>query len=78
AGINNGFFVLSTAMLLAASRSGAAESLKSELSESLPDFDRKLSRSIPDMYPKAYLWVAEIQEIADFLGEDGRGRIIFA
>ncbi|MBY5336826.1 NAD(P)-dependent oxidoreductase [Rhizobium leguminosarum] len=77
AGINKGFIGLSTAMLLAASRSGAAESLKAELSESLPDVDRKLSRSIPDMYPKAYRWVAEMQEIADFLGEDDPAATIF-
>nr|WP_064248433.1 NAD(P)-dependent oxidoreductase [Rhizobium leguminosarum]OAP93146.1 6-phosphogluconate dehydrogenase [Rhizobium leguminosarum] len=77
AGINKGFIGLGTAMLLAASRSGAAESLKAELSESLPDVDRKLSRSIPDMYPKAYRWVAEMQEIADFLGEDDPAATIF-
>ncbi|NKL06405.1 NAD(P)-dependent oxidoreductase [Rhizobium leguminosarum] len=77
AGINKGFVGLGTAMLLAASRSGAAESLKAELSESLPDVDRKLSRSIPDMYPKAYRWVAEMQEIADFLGEDDPAATIF-
>ncbi|MGO7368271.1 6-phosphogluconate dehydrogenase [Rhizobium sp. UPM1132] len=77
AGINKGFIGLGTAMLLAASRSGAAESLKAELSESLPDVDRRLSRSIPDMYPKAYRWVAEMQEIADFLGEDDPAATIF-
>ncbi|MGZ2428019.1 hypothetical protein ACVIRM_007043 [Rhizobium laguerreae] len=43
----------------------------------LPDVDRKLSRSIPDMYPKAYRWVAEMQEIADFLGEDDPAATIF-
>ncbi|ANP91832.1 NAD(P)-dependent oxidoreductase [Rhizobium leguminosarum] len=77
AGINKGFVGLGTAMLLAASRSGAAESLKAELSESLPDIDRRLSGSIPDMYPKAYRWVAEMQEIADFLGEDDPAATIF-
>jgi len=77
AGINKGFTGLGTAMLLAASRSGAAESLKAELAESLPDIDRKLSKSIPDMYPKAYRWVAEMQEIADFLGKDDPAATIF-
>ncbi|MBX4910066.1 MULTISPECIES: NAD(P)-dependent oxidoreductase [Rhizobium] len=77
AGINKGFIGLGAAMLLAASRSGAVESLKAELSESLPDFDRKLSKSIPDMYPKAYRWVAEMQEIADFLGEGDPAATIF-
>ncbi|RWX11964.1 NAD(P)-dependent oxidoreductase [Rhizobium hidalgonense] len=77
AGINKGFIGLGAAMLLAASRSGAAESLKAELAESLPDLDRKLSKSIPDMYPKAYRWIAEMQEIADFLGEDDPAATIF-
>ncbi|ANM13422.1 MULTISPECIES: NAD(P)-dependent oxidoreductase [unclassified Rhizobium] len=77
AGINKGFTGLGAAMLLAASRSGAAESLKAELAESLPDVDRKLSKSIPDMYPKAYRWVAEMQEIADFLGEDDPAATVF-
>lgn len=77
AGINKGFTGLGAAMLLAASRSGAAKSLKAELSESLPDFDRKLTKSIPDMYAKAYRWVAEMQEIADFLGEDDPAATIF-
>ncbi|MGZ2454503.1 3-hydroxyisobutyrate dehydrogenase-like beta-hydroxyacid dehydrogenase [Rhizobium ruizarguesonis] len=77
AGINKGFTGLGAAMLLAASRSGAAESLMAELSESLPDVDRKLSGSIPDMYAKAYRWVAEMQEIADFLGEDDPAATIF-
>ncbi|WP_221150388.1 NAD(P)-dependent oxidoreductase [Rhizobium sp. NZLR8] len=77
AGINKGFVGLGAAMLLAASRSGATESLKAELAESLPDVDRKLSKSIPDMYPKAYRWVAEMQEIADFLGEDDPAAGIF-
>ncbi|MBX5176061.1 NAD(P)-dependent oxidoreductase [Rhizobium lentis] len=77
AGINKGFIGLGAAMLLAASRSGAADSLKVELAESLPDFDRKLSKSIPDMYPKAYRWVAEMQEIADFLGAGDPAAAIF-
>ncbi|MGO7645894.1 DUF1932 domain-containing protein, partial [Rhizobium ruizarguesonis] len=38
---------------------------------------RKLSGSIPDMYAKAYRWVAEMQEIDDFLGEDDPAATIF-
>ena len=77
AGINKGFVGLGTAMLLAASRSGAAAGLKAELSKSLPDLDRKLTKSVPDMYPKAYRWVAEMHEIADFLGNDDPAARIF-
>jgi hypothetical protein len=29
------------------------------------------------MYPKAYRWVAEMEEIAAFLGEDAAGRDLY-
>jgi len=77
AGINKGMTGLGTAMLLAAIRSGADESLKREMAESIPDIDRKLSGAIPDMYAKAYRWVAEMEEIAAFLGEDDPASLIF-
>jgi 3-hydroxyisobutyrate dehydrogenase-like beta-hydroxyacid dehydrogenase len=76
-GINKGLTGLGTAMLLAAIRSGADESLKAELAESVPTIEQKLARSIPDMYAKAYRWVAEMEEIADFLGEDDPASLIF-
>ena len=77
AGINKGVTGLGTAMLLAAIRSGADEALKRELQESLPDLDAKFVQGIPDMYPKAYRWVAEMEEISDFLGEDDPAALIF-
>ncbi|GAJ90906.1 NAD(P)-dependent oxidoreductase [Agrobacterium rhizogenes] len=77
AGINKGVTGLGTAMLLAAIRSGADEGLKRELQESQSDLDRKFAQSIPDMYPKAYRWVAEMEEIAEFLGEDDPAALIF-
>lgn len=77
AGINKGVTGLGTAMLLAAIRSGADQSLKEEMAESIPDLDRKLSSAIPDMYAKAYRWVAEMEEIAAFLGEDDPAALIF-
>jgi len=76
-GINKGVTGLGTAMLLAAIRSGADQSLKKELAESAPDLDRKLSSGIPDMYAKAYRWVAEMEEIAAFLGKDDPAALIF-
>ncbi|NTJ67155.1 NAD(P)-dependent oxidoreductase [Agrobacterium rhizogenes] len=77
AGINKGVTGLGTAMLLAAIRSGADVALKRELQESLPDFDAKFVHGIPDMYPKAYRWVAEMEEISEFLGEDDPAALIF-
>jgi len=70
AGINKGILAIGTAMLLAASRSGASTGLYQELGESLPQLLSKFETGIPDMYPKAYRWVAEMREIAAFLGED--------
>lgn len=77
AGINKGVTGLGTAMLLAAIHSGADVALKRELQESVPDIDAKLVQAIPDMYPKAYRWVAEMEEISEFLGEDDPAALIF-
>ena len=77
AGINKGIVAIGTAMLLAASRSGAATALYQELTESLPQLLSKFEAGIPDMYPKAYRWVAEMREIAAFLGEDKAAAMIF-
>jgi 3-hydroxyisobutyrate dehydrogenase-like beta-hydroxyacid dehydrogenase len=70
AGITKGFTALGTAMMLAASRGGSAEALKAELAESRPDLLRYLSNQVPSMYSKAYRWVAELDEIAAFVGEE--------
>jgi 3-hydroxyisobutyrate dehydrogenase-like beta-hydroxyacid dehydrogenase len=70
AGITKGFTALGTAMMLAASRGGSAEALKAELAESRPDLLRYLSNQVPSMYSKAYRWVAELDEIAGFVGEE--------
>ena len=70
AGITKGFTALGSAMMLAATRGGSAEALRTELAESRPDLLAYLSRSVPDMYGKAYRWVAEMDEIAEFIGQD--------
>ena len=77
AGITKGFIALGTAMLLAASRGGSADALKTELAESRPDLLRYLSNQVPSMYPKAYRWVAELDEIAAFVGEEFPEREMF-
>ncbi|MEJ2623738.1 MAG: DUF1932 domain-containing protein [Pseudolabrys sp.] len=70
AGITKGFTALGAAMLLAATRGGAAEALNAELTESRSDLLGFLSRMIPAMYPKAYRFVDELDEIAAFVGKD--------
>jgi putative dehydrogenase len=70
AGITKGFTALGSTMMLAATREGAARALKAELAESRPDLLAYLTRQVPDMYAKAYRWVAELDEIAAFIGDD--------
>jgi 3-hydroxyisobutyrate dehydrogenase-like beta-hydroxyacid dehydrogenase len=70
AGITKGFTALGAAMMLAATRGGSAEALKAELAESQGPLVGYLARSIPGMYSKAYRWVAELDEIAAFVGKD--------
>ena len=70
AGITKGFTALAAGMMLAATREGSAEALKAELAESQPALLGYLSRQVPAMYQKAYRWVAELDEIAAFVGED--------
>ena len=48
----------------------ACANLKAELAESRPDLLRYLSNQVPSMYSKAYRWVAELDEIASFVGDD--------
>jgi 3-hydroxyisobutyrate dehydrogenase-like beta-hydroxyacid dehydrogenase len=77
AGINKGVAAIATAMILAASRSGATAALYQEMSESLPGLLNSLGRQIPDMLPKAYRWVGEMREIAAYSGEDPAARDVF-
>jgi 3-hydroxyisobutyrate dehydrogenase-like beta-hydroxyacid dehydrogenase len=69
AGITKGFTAVGAAMMLAASRAGAADALHQELAASQPLLLAWLSRQMPGMYSKAYRWVAEMEEIAQFAGE---------
>ena len=70
AGITKGFTALGAAMMLAAARAGAADALHGELAESQKALLGWLERSVPNMYAKAYRWVAELDEIAAFVGKD--------
>ena len=70
AGITKGFTALGAAMMLAAKRAGAGDALHAELAESQEALLGWLTRQVPNMYPKAYRWVAELDEIAAFVGTD--------
>jgi putative dehydrogenase len=70
AGITKGFTALGAAMMLAATRGGSAQALQAELAESQPALFGFLTRQIPFMYSKSYRWVAEMNEISDFVGDE--------
>jgi len=75
AGINKGIIAVAAAMTLAATRAGAATELRQALAEREPALLAALGRKIPDMLPKAYRWVAEMQEISQFVTLEAGGEI---
>jgi len=77
AGINKGAAGLAVAMLLAAARNGAADALRSEMELGMPDLFSRAQRQIPDSFGKAYRWIAEMREIAEFLGDDPGAATLF-
>jgi putative dehydrogenase len=77
AGITKGFTALGAMMLLAATRGGVAEGLRMELEHSQPALLPWLQRAIPAMYSKAYRFVGEMEEIADYVGEDASAQEMF-
>src|SRR5262249_19110393 len=74
AGISKGHIAIMAAMLLAAERSGSTQALRDELSASEPQLMTTMARRVPGMFPKAYRWVAEMEEIAEFAREDPAAR----
>jgi L-threonate 2-dehydrogenase len=70
AGITKGLTALGASMMLAASDAGMADALAAELGESQPALVAYLKRSVPGMLPKAYRWVAEMQEVGVFAGRE--------
>ena len=77
AGITKGLTALACAMILGAARAGAAEALHAELAESQPQLLERFERTLPEMFPKAYRWVAEMREISGFLAEDDAASMIY-
>lgn len=74
-GITKGITAIGTTLILAADRAGIADALRAELQDSQPAFYQSLNRSVPDMFSKAYRWVAEMEEISTFVGDRAEGDI---
>ena len=77
AGITKGTQAIGAAMMLAASRAGSADALFSELSSSQKEMFAWFKRGLALMPPKAYRWIAEMHEIAGFVGEDPSARELY-
>ena len=63
AAITKGLTGIASAAILAASRHGAADALYAELSASQKAILPAITRSVPDMFDKAYRFVGEMEEI---------------
>jgi 3-hydroxyisobutyrate dehydrogenase-like beta-hydroxyacid dehydrogenase len=74
-GLNKGITALGAAMALAADRAGVGEAFRAELALSQANVLNQLNRGVPDMFPKAYRWVAEMEEISHFVGERPEAKI---
>lgn len=77
AGITKATTAVGSMMMLAAIRAGVAEELRGELDRSHPALVANFKRAVPDMFDKAYRFVGEMQEIADFVGEDQQARQMY-
>lgn len=77
AGITKGFTALGAAMMLAATRAGTADALVAEMKVSQPALLKWLTTQMPKMHSKAYRWLAEMEEIAAFIGDDNPGSGFF-
>jgi 3-hydroxyisobutyrate dehydrogenase-like beta-hydroxyacid dehydrogenase len=77
AGITKGCTAIGSAMMLASTRGGTADALLQELSESQPMLLNWMRGFVSRMPPKAYRWVAEMEEIAQFQEDDPAARDIY-
>jgi L-threonate 2-dehydrogenase len=77
AGITKGTQAIGAAMMLAASRAGSADALFAELSSSQKEMFGWFKRGLAQMPPKAYRWIAEMHEIAGFVGEDPAAKELY-
>ena len=77
AGITKGCTAIGSAMMLGATRGGTADALLQELSESQPMLLNWMRGFVSRMPPKAYRWVAEMEEIAQFQEDDAAARDMY-
>ena len=77
AGLTKGFTALCATMLGAAEREGLTDALRAELARTQPNFLKHFDRFVPAMRPKAYRFVDEMRQIAEFVGSPDEGATIY-
>ncbi len=72
AGLTKGLHAVGVSVILGAIEAGVAGPFLAELADSQPDLLAYFTGRTPGIFPKAYRWVAEMQEIGAFLGAGGQ------
>jgi L-threonate 2-dehydrogenase len=67
-GLTKGLTGITAALILAAERHGVGDVLGAELADSQAALLKRSALVLPDMLPKAYRWVAEMEAVARFIG----------
>lgn len=75
ASITKGLTAIASASILGAAKYGASDALHAELAHSQKALLASLTRSVPEMFPKAYRFVGEMEEIADHFGRPSSAEI---
>ncbi|RSM00229.1 hypothetical protein CEP52_009276 [Fusarium oligoseptatum] len=71
AAMSKGFIAIATQSFTTAHSLGVADVLRDEMTKGLPTHLALADKAVPNMPPKAYRWVREMEEIADTMGEEG-------
>jgi hypothetical protein len=71
ASLSKGFTALAIQSFTTAHNLGVVDELKAHMEEFNPAALKNVERSLPNMCPKAYRWVHEMQEIAETFEADG-------
>ena len=75
--LTKGTQAIGAAMMLGAMRNQVAPTVREALADSLPEVLGYVSKQMPRMFPKAYRWVAEMEEMVKFLAADpGAGQML--
>ncbi|KAM0434531.1 hypothetical protein ACHAPT_003627 [Fusarium lateritium] len=78
AAMSKGFIAIATQSFTTAHSLGVADVLRDELAKGLPTHLALADKAVPNMPPKAYRWVREMEEIAHTMNEEGGwGRELF-